>query len=291
MNYDKIGKFIAFLRKKKGLTQKDLANSLNITDRAVSKWERGKGCPDVSLLEELSKILDVSIIELLKGEKTNNKQKIEKEELLYSMNYVKNSGREKILKIINTVVITLVMLIILIIIFNNLKISILFNYHYYPNIEFIDNINLFEDMDNKINLLKTRDVNYSEEELDEIISIIEKYKDIDKKIYNKEYYTYDDMKNILYKDEMDDFNEILKLSIYNIYNSDIDWNGDIDYFVNSYYENKRGIKEFIDNGYKYNYRYSLDDDIGNKVRNLFYDKYYIYSLILSDILNGGEVNE
>jgi len=60
---------------------------------------------------------------------------------------------------------------------------------------------------------------------------------------------------------------------------------------NSYYENKRGIKEFIDNGYKYNYRYSLDDDIGNKVRNLFYDKYYIYSLILSDILNGGEVNE
>ena len=50
MNYDKIGKFITTLRKSKGLTQKDLANHLNITDRAVSKWERGKGCPDVSLL-------------------------------------------------------------------------------------------------------------------------------------------------------------------------------------------------------------------------------------------------
>ena len=69
MNCDKIGKFIATSRKKKGLTQIELADKLNITDRAVSKWERGKGCPDISLLEDLSKILDVSIIELLKGEK------------------------------------------------------------------------------------------------------------------------------------------------------------------------------------------------------------------------------
>ena len=78
MNYDKIGKFIYSLRKHKGLTQNELAKKLNITDRAVSRWERGKGCPDISLLEELSKILDVSIIELLKGEKISKKEKIEK---------------------------------------------------------------------------------------------------------------------------------------------------------------------------------------------------------------------
>ena len=69
MDYDKIGKFIAASRKEKELTQNELAEKLNITDRAVSRWERGKGCPDISLLEDLSKILDVSIIELLKGEK------------------------------------------------------------------------------------------------------------------------------------------------------------------------------------------------------------------------------
>ena len=73
MNCDKIGKFIATSRKKKGLTQIELADKLNITDRAVSKWERGKGCPDISLLEDLSKILDVSIIELLKGETMKKK--------------------------------------------------------------------------------------------------------------------------------------------------------------------------------------------------------------------------
>ena len=76
MNCEKIGKFIAISRKQKGLTQTELADRLNITDRAVSKWERGKGCPDISLLEDLSKILDVSIIELLKGEKINKKEKL-----------------------------------------------------------------------------------------------------------------------------------------------------------------------------------------------------------------------
>lgn len=67
MNYDKIGNFIATKRKEKDLTQKDLANKLGVTDKAVSKWERGLGCPDVSILELLSKALDVSILEILKG--------------------------------------------------------------------------------------------------------------------------------------------------------------------------------------------------------------------------------
>ncbi len=67
MNYDKIGNFIAIKRKEKGLTQKDLALKLGVTDKAVSKWERGLGCPDVSILEILSKELDVSILEILKG--------------------------------------------------------------------------------------------------------------------------------------------------------------------------------------------------------------------------------
>ena len=72
MNYNKIGNFIALKRKEKGLTQKDLALKLGVTDKAVSKWERGLGCPDVSLLEMLSYELDVSILEILKGRSITN---------------------------------------------------------------------------------------------------------------------------------------------------------------------------------------------------------------------------
>ena len=69
MDTIKIGKFIKELRKEQNLTQKELANNLGIPDRAVSRWERGVGCPDISLLSDLSKILNISISELLNGER------------------------------------------------------------------------------------------------------------------------------------------------------------------------------------------------------------------------------
>lgn len=65
----KMGRFICELRKEKKLTQKNLAEKLEVTDKAVSKWERGISCPDVSLLVPLSKILGVTTGELLNGEK------------------------------------------------------------------------------------------------------------------------------------------------------------------------------------------------------------------------------
>ena len=63
------GKFIASCRKEKGLTQAQLAEKLNITDRAVSKWETGKCMPDSSIMLELCNILDVTVNELLSGER------------------------------------------------------------------------------------------------------------------------------------------------------------------------------------------------------------------------------
>jgi len=69
MDIIKTGKFIAEKRKEKGLRQQDLADKLHITDKAVSKWERGLACPDVSLLVPLADTLDISVMELLKGEK------------------------------------------------------------------------------------------------------------------------------------------------------------------------------------------------------------------------------
>lgn len=68
MDCTKIGALIYQLRKEKGLTQLQLANRLNISNKTVSKWERGFGCPDVSLLPELSKYLGVEITSLLSGQ-------------------------------------------------------------------------------------------------------------------------------------------------------------------------------------------------------------------------------
>ena len=68
MDQIKIGRFIAERRKEQGLTQLQLAEKLNITDRAVSKWERGKSMPDVSIMLELCEALKISVNDLLCGE-------------------------------------------------------------------------------------------------------------------------------------------------------------------------------------------------------------------------------
>ena len=86
MDQIKIGRFIAERRKLAGLTQLQLAERLSITDRAVSKWETGRSLPDYSVLPTLCEVLDISINELLCGEKItmeNNNQK--QEQLLLDM--------------------------------------------------------------------------------------------------------------------------------------------------------------------------------------------------------------
>ena len=75
MNTYQFGTFLSQLRKEKGLTQLQLAEKLNVTDKAISRWETGKNFPDIEIFEDLSKILDVSISELLEG------KRIEKENL------------------------------------------------------------------------------------------------------------------------------------------------------------------------------------------------------------------
>ena len=86
MDQLKIGKFIAECRKRKNLTQMQLAEKLGITDKAISKWERGIAMPDSSIMLKLCDILGISVNELLSGEKIsmeNNSQK--NEQLLLDM--------------------------------------------------------------------------------------------------------------------------------------------------------------------------------------------------------------
>ena len=68
MDCSKVGALLYRLRKEKGLTQKQVADSMNISDKTISKWERGLGCPDVSLLGELSALFEVNIEKLLSGD-------------------------------------------------------------------------------------------------------------------------------------------------------------------------------------------------------------------------------
>ncbi|NLW88819.1 MAG: helix-turn-helix domain-containing protein [Clostridiaceae bacterium] len=72
MDYRKIGGLILSLRKEKGLTQRQLAECLNVSDKAISKWERGMGCPDVSLLPSIAEIFGVDLESILKGTLSEN---------------------------------------------------------------------------------------------------------------------------------------------------------------------------------------------------------------------------
>lgn len=96
MNQEKIGAFIARRRKEKKLTQTKLASYLGITDRAVSKWERGKGLPDPVYMLELCRLLDISVNELLTGEfieETKYQQKAEDNLLIMAKQEVKQTKK------------------------------------------------------------------------------------------------------------------------------------------------------------------------------------------------------
>ena len=74
MNPNKIGLFIAKLRKEKNMTQQELGDLLGISGKSISKWERGINCPDISILNEVAGIFDISVDELLSGEKIIKKE-------------------------------------------------------------------------------------------------------------------------------------------------------------------------------------------------------------------------
>ncbi len=100
MDQEKIGKFIAKQRKAKKLTQEELATKLKINNKSISRWENGKCMPDLSLLIPLSKELDVSLNDLLSGEKIDNKkykEEFEKNVVNIVSDVTKNNKRFAIL--------------------------------------------------------------------------------------------------------------------------------------------------------------------------------------------------
>ena len=98
MNQIKIGKFIQEQRKEEGITQSELAEKLNITDRAISKWENGICMPDVDNINELCKILNITINDLFSGEVVDMKENEKKlEQNLLEMTRLKEERDRQLL--------------------------------------------------------------------------------------------------------------------------------------------------------------------------------------------------
>lgn len=145
MNQDKIGKFIAESRKAKKLTQEELAEKLGVNNRTISRWENGHNMPDVSLYKTLCETLEISIEELINGEKTpkkNLKQSYEK--AIISTINSSQKNKNKMHKVIN-------LLLLIIILTSIITISILIYYkNKYPKID-IYNISILNSDVNKLN--------------------------------------------------------------------------------------------------------------------------------------------
>ncbi len=113
MNPQKCGSFIAELRKEKNLTQKDLATELNVSDKAVSRWETGKGFPDIDSLQSLSEFFSLTINELLAGEKADTKtiEELAEENIISAIAETEKSNKSKKATIVLSIIISIIIII------------------------------------------------------------------------------------------------------------------------------------------------------------------------------------
>lgn len=113
MDENKMGQFISELRKEKKLTQKDLAAQLHITDKAVSKWERGLSCPDITLLTAIADILGVTTSELLNGQRSETPSKDIEKTIDNALVYAEKSVKRKMVSFQNVLTISFSVLLLL----------------------------------------------------------------------------------------------------------------------------------------------------------------------------------
>lgn len=113
MEQKKIGSFLKELRKEKGITQEMLAERLNVSGRTVSRWETGSNMPDISLLIELADFYDVSIPEIVNGERKSGKMNEEVKEVAKTLSTYADSEKESLIeKIRNQSIIGVIALLV-----------------------------------------------------------------------------------------------------------------------------------------------------------------------------------
>ena len=98
MDQIKVGAFLKDLRKEKGITQEQLAEGLGVSGRTISRWETGKNMPDISLLVEIAEFFDVSIPEIIKGERKSENMKEETKEVVETMSDYAKAEKEQLIK-------------------------------------------------------------------------------------------------------------------------------------------------------------------------------------------------
>ena len=199
MNYEQIGKFIQKKRKEKNLTQKELAQKLNITDKAISKWERGLGCPDVSILELLAKELDVSILEILKGRIIENeiiKVTEVNDYIEETIKYTKQNKIETTNKIITFLIISITLLLLILNIENIISMNKKYEYDF--NNETIKEMKLqLNKLKNNIEIIENNQGKFKNNEYEQIKKEL---KNIKGKINNSKLLQYENKTELTLKD-------------------------------------------------------------------------------------------
>ena len=303
MNYEKIGEFIAKKRKEKNLTQKDLAQLIGVTDKAVSKWERGLGCPDVSILEVLSKELDVSILEILKGRIIEN-EVIQVTELndyvLDTVKYTNNSTKDKIKNLISNIITIIIIGICSFLLIMNIN-HMIYLYKDIPNTLTDENLeemnNNIELINNNINIIKSNQGIYNDEDYKNILNNINSmYDNLTKmKILNYNKNTKISRNDYFLLDVSSE-----PLNIINTYKTLTKYNQSInDYlelYMSSYVSRVFSNTDSLDATYKYRLvdheyeLYSVDLNMMYKINyTLYIEKEILY--LTNNIIEVGDINE
>ena len=293
MNTEKIGKFIAKKRKEKNYTQKELADKLSVTDRAVSKWERGMGCPDISLLEDLSKILDISIVELLNGEEKENIEIIEKD-IINSMKYSKTNTKNEIINNLNIILSTLIIFTVILLlsfnIFNSYKLNKVEKDDYndpYVTQKSVKNI------ENYINIIKSNKGKYNEEDYKNILKYVNNLEQLLRSNYlyqntfkAKDYYKFIEYYNQNLYTKYNGLNKSLYYTLIKYDTSIID-------NMLKYESQNKNIKELyfsaasiISMSYKYDFKNENLSHISNIMRLMYNQE----ENLLKDVIEVGDMN-
>lgn len=283
MNYEKIGNFIKEQRNIKGITQKELAEKIGLTDKAISKWERAQGCPDVSVLELLAKELDCSILEILKGRKITN----EVIPITEADDYIKESleyGENKNKKFINRILEISIIFVVVLLAYLNIVQVIYIDKEY--EIDFgIGTKRIYtrlsEEIDNNLEIIRNNKGKFSDEDHKEIVKMID---DINNGIKSAKLYEYITNQEIIRYNVND---EILLCNL-----PEVSTNQLIDILekysdekIITYYKDKVIFNSFSTNAFQsYKYRLSFFTDYGDWWFDSYSKDIYNSYLTMRDIL-------
>ena len=307
MENENIGKLISRRRKEKGMTQKDLADKLNVTDRAVSKWERGICCPDISLLKDLSNILGISISKLICGEELSD------ESINKTILYTEKNIKQKVIKYFNIALIIIMIFLIMFVTLSILRVEFRYHKKYKYTVEYEarikaeeeSNLKQYEEIKNNVDLILNVQGKYSDDDYVRITNYIDNIKKVlnlnEFEYFKKEYYTYNDLEKLSktynsynnYDDRFIDYSVDNAIDIYYIL---------IKYDINKA-NNIRDCSWMIDNhwGFKNNinypstsfslYYYNVPKELANNIYFSLDNRYDLYYLVLNDIIEVGDINE